>query len=653
MCGIAGLIARGMPVTPALIAGMTAPMARRGPDHAGHWIAPDGAIGFGHRRLAIIDLSPAGEQPMHSACGRYTITYNGEIYNFAELARALEATGAAPAWRGHSDTEVLLAGVRAWGLAETLERASGMFALALWDAQTRVLHLARDRFGEKPLYYGWTAAGFAFASSLAPLRGLPGFANGICQQALAGLMARAYVPAPLSIFQRLYKLPPGTLLSLPLAATAQPLDAAPHEGTGATGLTLSRWFDYGAQVLAGAGDPIDDAGEALAALEAALGGAVARQLVADVPVGTFLSGGIDSSLITALAQRAATRPVKSFTIGFDEAGFDEAAYAKRVAAHLGTDHTELYLGASDALDLVPSLPAFYDEPFADSSQLPTHLVARLARGAVTVALSGDAGDELFGGYNRHQQIPRLWRRIAALPPSLRRTMLGAAGALPPGLWDGLAGLTGRRQSHEFGRNARRGLRVMAQAGSFDDLFDSFLDDWALRPGPLADPAPRGLRLHADPRLAALPLELAMMQADAVTYLPDDILCKVDRAAMAASLETRVPFLDPAVTMVAARIAPALKFRQGGGKAILKDLLYAHVPRELVDRPKAGFAVPVGAWLKGPLRDWAEDLLSQTALEADGLFDAGVIRARWAAHLAGTEDATQPLWSVLMFQAWRR
>ncbi|MBX9813883.1 MAG: asparagine synthetase B [Proteobacteria bacterium SG_bin5] len=653
MCGIAGLIGRAAPVTRERIAAMIAPLTPRGPDHGGVWIAPDGAIGLGHRRLAIIDLSPAGHQPMHSACGRFTIVYNGEIYNFAELRARLEAEGGAPGWRGHSDTEVLLAAIRAWGLAATLERAAGMFALALWDGEARALSLARDRFGEKPLYYGWTAAGFAFASTLAPLRTLPGFDNPIEPRALAALMARAYVPAPLSIFTRVYKLPPGTILRMPLAAAAQPLAAPPATGETIGGVTLERWFDHGAQLLAGAADPIVDEAEALAALDQALGAAVARQLVADVPVGTFLSGGIDSSLVTALAQRARARPVKTFTIGFAESDFDEAVHAKKVAAALGTEHRELYVRPSDALAIVPALPRFYDEPFADSSQLPTHLVAKLARGEVSVALSGDGGDELFGGYNRHQQIPRLWRRMRRLPAPARAALLGAAAMLPPGLWDMAARASGRRQSRQFGANARRGLRIMAGAPSFDALLDRFLDDWADQGAPLVLDTPRPAPLGADPRLAGLPLERAMMHVDATTYLPDDILCKVDRAAMAVGLETRVPFLDPGVAAVAARIAPALNFAGGGGKAILKTLLYTYVPRALVDRPKAGFAVPLGDWLRGPLRDWAEDLLAPQALAAEPLFAPQAIRARWAAHLAGREEATQPLWSVLMYQAWRR
>lgn len=651
MCGIAGLLSVKGPVTAETLTAMTGTMILRGPDSSGEWIGGDGQVGFGHRRLAIIDLTAAGHQPMHSACGRYTVTYNGEIYNFQALRAELEAAGLAPKWRGHCDIEVVLAGFAAWGVRKTLEKSMGMFALAVWDHADRSLVLARDRFGEKPLYYGWTAAGFAFASTLAPIKATPGFANPVAEEAVACLMARAYVAAPLSIYRRIYKLPPGCLLTLSGNAAASPMDAPPVEA--AVGpVRLERYFDYADQVLAGAADPITDSAAALEELDAVLTRAVGRQLVADVPVGNFLSGGIDSSLITAIAQKCVERPIKTFTIGFSEAGFDEAVYAREVARALRTDHTELYISPADAQAVIPQLPAMYDEPFADSSQIPTHLVSKLAREQVTVSLSGDAGDELFGGYNRHIRFPQLWRAMRKVPGPLRKAALGTAGALPAGVWNGASDLLRRRRAAWFGDNARRGLRLMARADSFDTLFDSFMDDWALSGNPMAGGIACASRLGLDPRLAGLPLEVQMMHADAVTYLPDDILAKVDRAGMAVSLESRIPFLDPEVTALAARIAPSLKFVRGGGKDILKQLLYRHVPRNLVDRPKAGFAIPVGAWLRGPMRDWAEDLLAPAALEASGLFDAATIRARWQRHLDGREEATQPLWAVLMFQAWR-
>lgn len=641
MCGIAGLFGPRSPVTEQQVRAMTDRIVPRGPDSSGSWIGHGGRLGLGHRRLAIIDLTEAGHQPMHSACGRYTVTYNGEIYNFTALRQELEEGGLAPTWRGHSDTEVMLAVFAAYGIRSGLERLHGMFALAVWDHQREELTLARDRFGEKPLYYGWTKAGFAFASTLAPIRATSGFGNAICPDALACLMARAHVPAPLSIYQGIAKLEPGCLLTLSGNAVhgAEPV--------------VERYFDYADQVLAGAADPISDPHEALEVLDAALSAAVARQLVADVPVGCFLSGGIDSSLITAIAQKRSSRPLKTFTIGFSEAGFDEAAHAARVAKTLGTDHTELYVTPADAQGVIPQLPAIYDEPFADSSQIPTFLVSRLARQQVTVSLSGDGGDELFGGYNRHIQFPKVWRKVSKVPAPLRGIALGALSALPQGVWNRAARLAPGRYANLFGDAARRAFMVMGTAPDFDGLFDRFLDDWAQQGSPLSGGARCNRPLRTDPRLGHLPLEVQMMHADTVTYLPNDVLTKVDRAGMAVSLESRIPFLDPQVTALAARIDPALKFARGGGKAILKDLLYRYVPRELVDRPKAGFAVPVGVWLKGPLRDWAEDLLSDQALSASGLFDSGMIRSRWARHLAGQEDATQPLWSVLMFQAWQR
>jgi asparagine synthase (glutamine-hydrolysing) len=641
MCGISGLLSDRAAVTAEQMRAMTDRIVPRGPDSSGEWIGAGGRLGFGHRRLAIVDLSVAGHQPMQSGCGRYTITYNGEIYNFVQLRAELEAAGRAPAWRGHSDTEVLLAVISEHGIHQALQMASGMFALAIWDEQRRELTLARDRFGEKPLYYGWTTSGFAFASSIAPIEATPGFANPLDGDALASLMARSYIPAPQSIYAGIAKLLPGRLLTIPLDTTRQTVPV------------VEAYFDYAEQVLAGSADPISNREQALEELETVLRGAVGRQLVADVPIGNLLSGGIDSSLITAIAQNCHDRPLKTFTIGFSEAGFDEAVYARKVAQALGTDHTELYVASADALAVIPDLPQIYDEPFADSSQIPTYLVSKLAREQVTVSLSGDAGDELFGGYNRHIRLPKVWRRLERVPRPLRRTVLGLGGAVSPAVWNSVGSMLGANRSGTFGHSVRRGLGAMGRAENFDGLLVHFLDDWAELPSPLCDKAARPQPLGTDPRLAHLPLETRLMHADAVSYLPGDVLTKVDRAGMAVSLESRIPFLDPEVTALAARIDPALNFVGGGGKNILKQLLYRHVPRELVDRPKAGFAIPVGNWLRGPLRDWAEDLLSQQALQGSDLLDPAVVRARWAAHLSGREDATQPIWSVLMFQAWQR
>jgi asparagine synthase (glutamine-hydrolysing) len=649
MCGIAGLISDN-PIGRDVLERMTRSIVQRGPDDSGHWLADGGRVGFGHRRLSVIDLTAAGHQPMHSASGRFTITFNGEIYNHHDLRMQLEREGMAPEWRGHSDTEVLLEAISAWGVRAALDRASGMFSLGLWDGQRAELTLARDRFGEKPLYLGWVRNRFAFASTLDPIRTLEGFDNGIRPEALACLLARGYVPAPLSIYDRIFKLPPGSLLTIGRDAASVPLDRLPPFGTSGP-VRLDRYFDPAEELLAGAAEPISNQSEAIDALGAALTQAVSRQLVADVPVGTFLSGGIDSSLITAIAQRCSSRPVRSFSIGFSEPGYNEAVYAKRVAQAIGTDHTELYVTDSDARDVIPQLPAIYDEPFADSSQVPTYLVSRLARGEVTVALTGDAGDELFGGYNRHVQFPRLWRLSSAFPAFLRRPALEGASLIPPRVWDGLGAITGRWRSENFGRNAQRAIGLMARNTNMNGLFDQYLDNWAVQGLPVKHPASSRVPLMLDARLSRLPLETRIMHADMVTYLPDDILCKVDRASMAMSLETRVPFLSPEVTALAARIAPQLKFRGGSGKVILKQLLATMVPPGLFERPKAGFAVPVGKWIKGPLRDWAEELLEPAALADSGLLDPQPIRRRWEDHLAGREDATEALWAVLMFQTW--
>lgn len=653
MCGLAGLIPHAR-VSADIVGLMLAPIEHRGPDDSGVWASEDGSIGLGHRRLSIIDLTQAGHQPIASHDDRYILTYNGEVYNFAGLRKELEMTGAAPEWRGHSDTEVLIAAIAAWGLEKTLTKAAGMWALALWDRRNRVLHLTVDRFGEKPLYYGWTAAGFAFASELDPIRILPGFDNPIDPAALRCLLGRAYIPAPLSIFKRIYKVEPGTIVTLSEEGVRAAPDRPPAIGR-ANGITVSRYYDYAQVVEAGARDPFADHGAAVAGVRSSLEHAISRQLVADVPIGAFLSGGIDSSLIVGLASRTVSKPLKTFTIGFDVPGYNEATYAKEVATHFGTEHHELYIQSDDARDVIPSLPAMYDEPFADSSQIPTHLVSALARRDVTVSLSGDAGDELYGGYNRHLQFPALWRRISRLPRAGRNLVGSTASMVPPAIWNALSDMGRRRRSDQFGHNVRRAMRVLARSSSFDAMFGMFLDDWAFDGDPVAGGQGRDhmVALRLDPSLADLPLELRMMHADAVSYLPGDILTKVDRASMSVSLESRIPFLDPDVVATAARVPVEMKFGVDGGKQILRDTLFSIAPRALFDRPKAGFAIPVGQWIKGPLKDWAEDLLSPDELAKDGLLDADVIRARWQRHLDGKEDATQPLWAVLMFQAWRK
>ena len=651
MCGIAGLISSDR-IDGQSVARMIGPLAHRGPDDEGIWFDADARIGLGHRRLAIVDLSPAGHQPMHSADGRYVLTFNGEIYNHPELRAALEGEGAVPegGWRGHSDTEVFLEGISTWGLTETLKRSAGMFAFGLWDRKRRELSLARDRFGEKPLYYGWAGNDFLFGSELKAFRTHPRFDAAIDRRALKLFASRTYIPAPLSIYERVFKLPPASILTIGTDAAAITRDRPPTEGTD-RGLCLAHYWSYRDTMLRGMADPISDEREALGELERTLAAAIQGQSMADVPVGAFLSGGIDSSTICALYQKYSSIPVRTYSIGFEEAGYNEAEDAKRVAAHLGTVHHERYVTVREARDVIPQLPAMYDEPFADSSQIPTHLVSRFARGEVTVALTGDGGDELFAGYNRHFAAPRLWEQLQKVPRPLRATG-SPLSRIPSQFWGGLAGLLpGRHQPH-IGGKVQKGLRLAASAESFDEVYCSFLDEWSHERSPVlgGDDAGNGFDLDLGP---GAPDALRMMYCDAVSYLPDDILAKVDRASMAVSLETRVPFLDHRVAELAARIPLELKVRGGRGKYIVRKLLDGLVPRELIERPKAGFAIPVGEWIKGPLRTWADDLLDPAAMRSEGLLDPEIVQRRWRDHLRGRRDSTPALWALLMFQAWLR
>jgi asparagine synthase (glutamine-hydrolysing) len=645
MCGIAGFLSTRS-VSQDQVRRMIEPIRHRGPDDEGVWVDSEAGVGLGHRRLSIIDLSPLGHQPMESADGRWVISYNGEIYNHNELRSELEGVE----WRGHSDTETLVEGIAAWGLERTLARSVGMFAFALWDRKERRLQLVRDRFGEKPLYYGWAGGDFLFGSELKALRAHPGFDNPVSRKALRLYAARTYIPAPLSIYERIYKLEPGCILTLAPEAAASPMAEPPEVGApGPVGLT--RYWSYREVMRNGFADPIEDEEEALDGLEKVLAAAIKGQSFADVPVGAFLSGGIDSSTVVALYQKYSPTPVRTFSIGFEEAGFNEAEYAKAVAAHFGTVHNERYVTVNETRDVIPKLPAMYDEPFADSSQIPTHLVSAFAREQVTVALSGDGGDELFAGYNRHFAAPRLWQKLQRLPRPVRAMIGGPLSTLPPGVWDQASRLVAAGRRPYFGTKVQKALRVAGAARSFDDVYTSFLDEWDFEDSPVLG-GPRGGAGGWDLDFApGAPDTLRMMYCDAVSYLPDDILCKVDRASMAVSLESRVPFLDHRVAEYAAAIPLGMKVRGGRGKHILRRLLYREAPEALFERPKAGFAVPVGEWIKGPLRDWAEDLLSAERLRRQGWFDAAMIRRRWQQHLSGQRDSTPALWAVLMFQAW--
>lgn len=652
MCGLVGFLGAGVGAgsDEALLRRMADTLIHRGPDDGGVWSDSAQRVGLGHRRLAIVDLSPAGHQPMVSASGRYVIAFNGEIYNHLDLRKAVEqippippfSKGGILEWRGHSDTETLLAGFAAWGIEATLKKTVGMFAIALWDRAERRLTLARDRLGEKPLFYGWVRGAFVFGSELKALRAYPGFDNPVSRDALALYLQHCVVPAPYSIYQDIFKLEPGCVLSV--------------SATGLAGKTvqIEPYWRFTDAVRQGLAAPIQSETEAVAALESALREAVALQAVADVPLGAFLSGGVDSSTIVALMQAQSSRPVQTFTVGFDETGFDESPHALAVARHLGTEHHALRVTAADALAVIPLLPAMYDEPFADRSQIPTHLVSKAARSRVTVALSGDAGDELFGGYNRYFWGRRVWNHLGWMPSVLRQGLGAGIQQIPVAAWDALGrALPGAYGVARLSDKVHKLAHRLKTVQSLDDLYRSLVTEW-----PQGTELVRGAgclptKLDNASLTTGVPeAEHRMMLWDTLTYLSDDILTKVDRAAMSVSLETRVPFLEHRVVELAWRLPLHMKIRGGQGKWALRQVLYKYVPRELIERPKAGFGIPVGQWLRGPLREWAEELLDEARLQREGYFNPAPIRQAWQEHLSGRHDWTARLWCVLMFQAWR-
>lgn len=641
MCGIAGFFTAGaLPEqSEQWVRAMGDTLAHRGPDGRDAWLDEGAGIALAHRRLSIVDLSPAGRQPMTSADGRWVIVFNGEIYNHPELRRQLEANGVSPVWRGHSDTETLLAAVSAWGLVTALQRAVGMFAIALWDRQSRSLTLARDRLGEKPLYYGVQNGVLLFGSELKALRVHPSFSGGVDSGALSLLLRHGYVPAPWSIHRGIRKLLPGTLLTLSRPSDA---DAEP-----------TAYWSVREQALAGAREPLllSDA-EAVETLDRLLRQSIEGQRMADVPLGAFLSGGIDSSTTVAVMQALSSQPVRTFTIALPDAALDESAHARAVARHLGTQHTELMVTAQEAQQVIPKLPGLYCEPFADASQIPTFLVSQLARRDVTVALSGDAGDELFCGYDRYHWA----QRVAAVPLALRRSCGALLGALPAEAWSALLAPVSPwlpRELREGDRADRlRKLASVLGARRDDDVYRQMVSFWPDGQSPALG-ATEPLTAFTEPVPSIPAFASRMMLLDMRSYLPDDILVKVDRAAMAASLETRVPLLDHRIVEFALRLPMRQKMRGGQGKWVLRQVLDRYVPRALVERPKLGFGIPIHAWLRGPLRGWAEDLLDESRLRQAGLLDPAPVRQLWRDHLAGRNDWGYRLWPVLMFEAWRR
>ena len=643
MCGFVGYLGgRNLPAKvdgEAILQRMADKIISRGPDDAGYWCCPEQKIGLGHRRLAVIDLSPAGHQPMCSTSGRYVIAFNGEIYNHLMLRKMLTANGEAPTWRGHSDTETLLAGFDTWGIKATIERAIGMFAFAVWDRQEQILTLGRDRIGEKPLYYGWQAGTFLFGSELKALKEHPTFQGEINRGAISLLLRHNYIPAPYSIYKGIYKLEPGCLLNVSVKNQEPKI-----------------WSYWSASEIAKTGVQQPFAGtpdEAVNELERLLKDAICLQMMADVPLGAFLSGGIDSSTVVALMQAQSARPVKTFSIGFHEEGYNEATHAKAVARHLGTEHTELYVTAEDAMAVIPRLPVLYSEPFSDSSQIPTFLVSQLARQQVTVSLSGDGGDELFCGYGRYQRSAKLWDNLNKVPGFVRCLAAKGICSVSPQSWDRIAKfLPNSTRFDRFGDRLHKGAEAL-RSRTFDDFYRNFLLSHHRNPEALVlNSQEPPTRLAGNrPELTGLDEMQRMMALDLMTYLPDDILVKVDRAAMGVSLETRMPFLDHRIVEFAWRMSLGYKIRNGEGKWLLRQVLFKYVPKRLIDRPKMGFGIPLHDWLRGPLRGWAEALLDDNRVRQEGFFESTAIRNLWSEHLSGKRNWGDLMWNILMFQAW--
>lgn len=623
MCGIVGFFS-DKPFAgneSDILRGMRESLLTRGPDDCGLWIDSENRVALGHRRLSIVDLSASGHQPMRSENSRFMLVYNGEIYNHKELRAKLVSLVPSIVWIGHSDTETLLACFECWGVERTLREVVGMFAIALWDGVEKKLILARDRLGEKPLYWGWQNGVLLFGSELKALRAHPDFSGVVDRGSLSLFLRHNYVPAPFSIYEGIEKLQPGHFVEI-----------AP--GNVRVDVTPTAYWLFNQIVESGIKSPLEgDSSFVIDTLEDQLQESVGMQMLSDVPLGAFLSGGVDSSLIVALMQKQSLTPIKTFTVGFSDARFNEAEHALAVSRHLGTEHTEIYIEPRDALNIIPDLPRIYCEPFADSSQIPTFLVSELAKKQVSVALSGDAGDELFGGYNPYQFAPRIWARINKLPLSMRHVASASLKTLP---------LKGKV----------RKLVDIIDSSSREDFYRQLVSHWSCPSDIVIGANEPSVLLNTSsdwPLVSGF--EEWMMAVDAQTYMVDDILVKVDRAAMANSLETRVPFLDHRVVELAWRVPLDMKIRNGVGKWVLREILYRHVPRELIERPKRGFSIPIASWLRGPLREWSENLLSESRLRSEGFFHPRPIRLHWEQHLSGRVDHSSKLWGILMFQVW--
>jgi len=647
VCGLAGVIITGEKPVPIndLVNLMGETLRHRGPDSGNNWLSVDDGVGFSHRRLSIVDLSAHGQQPMISHDRRYVLAYNGEIYNHLELRTRIEREAPGFRWTGHSDTETLLECFSFWGVEKTLRELVGMFAICLWDSQEKSIVLARDRVGEKPLYYGSHNGIFAFGSELKALRKIDSWDFDINPDAVTSFLRYGYVPEPYSIFRGIHKVPPGTFLKI---------DSSNRRGKSSQKQTT--YWSLAEVARAGVSDPasFSTTDEAISELEHLLSRSIKGQQMGDVPVGAFLSGGIDSSTIVALMQKHAPGKVKTFSVGFDDPAYDESVYASKIAKHLGTDHHELIVSAQEAQDVIPKLPDVYDEPFADSSQIPTYLVSKLAKSEVSVSLSGDGGDEFFGGYNRYVLGAQKWDSLSKIPRFIRRRLGSAAEKVSPETWDRLfdrgsrflpdslnlrlpgdkihkaARVIGSENSRELYRNLTSVIDPRGISSRDQELTLEYDDNWPL---------------ESD-------LAHQMMALDTLTYLPGDILVKMDRASMAHSLESRMPFLDHRIIEFAWRLPMPLKINGSESKWILRALLQRNVPSQIFERPKMGFGIPLGTWLRGPLREWAEELLEPSALARDGFFNVASVQNLWQGHLENKKNSQHGLWNILMFQAWR-
>lgn len=635
MCGFAGVYSVNQnSLNSEILSKMSQKLAHRGPDDSGIWIDDSGTVGLAHQRLAVVDLTSAGHQPMQSSSNRFTIVFNGEIYNHQELRKQLDYLN----WNGQSDTETLLACIELWGLDETLDKINGMFSFSLWDDERKTIYLVRDRMGEKPLYYGWQGDSFLFGSELKSLKVHPNFQANIDKESLDLYFRYNYIPSPFSIYKDISKLPPGSVLSL---------------NQGEKKIKICKYWSIPNEAARGFSDPLLGNVESIVdKLDNLIKKSIKQKIVSEVPLGAFLSGGIDSSVVVGIMQSLSSKPVKTFTIGFEDKAFDEAQDAKLIAKYLGTDHHELYISIQDVIDTIPLLPNLYDEPFSDASQIPTYLVSKLTKEKVTVSLSGDGGDELFCGYNRYTVTKNLWKKISVFPLFIRQFISFLLLSTPLRVWDKFGDLSFiSKKYNNLGLKIHKGAKVL-HSQSLVELYENLLSNWKFSDIlVLGSHERRKLDLSTAVNISDFSNIEKMMLWDMQSYLPDDILVKLDRATMGVSLEGRVPFLDHDLVEFSWRIPTEYKYRNKTSKWILRQVLYKYIPKKLIERPKSGFTLPLSEWLRGPLKDWAEDLINVEKLNHDGILDAEVINKKWREHQAGKFDWSNQLWSVLMFQSW--